>query len=161
MDAIELLEMQHREVEKLFKALEAAESPAEKLKVFETLADALGAHGKIEEAIFYPAVKTRQTEELLKEAVEEHLSVKRIIADAMALEPENEQFMAKCTVLQEQIEHHVEEEEEEMFKKVRGLFTAEELTVMGEQMANLYADLMAKGEPRQAVPAETGEAAPI
>ena len=102
-----------------------------------------------------------ETEDLLREAVEEHLSVKRIIADAMELDPSDEQFEAKVTTLQEQVDHHVEEEEGDLFKKVKKAMDADELEALGTQMENLMAELMAEGEPRQNVPGETEEAAPV
>src|SRR5687768_6594917 len=81
MNAIKLLKQQHREVEALFKQLEKAKSARPRQKAFEQIADKLAVHATIEERHFYPSVKRRQTEEMLLEAVEEHLGVKRVIAD--------------------------------------------------------------------------------
>lgn len=75
--------------------------------------DRLSAHASIEERYFHPAAKAQDTEALLREAAEEQLSAKRLIADLLDLEPSDEEFDAKMQVLQEQIEHHVEEEEGE------------------------------------------------
>src|SRR6266436_6580872 len=85
VDAIELLETQHQEVESLFEMIERA-GEDEKQDLFEQLADALAVHTTIEEKHFYPATKSARTEELLQEAVEEHLSAKRLVADLMEME---------------------------------------------------------------------------
>ncbi len=160
MDAIELLKMQHREVEALFKKIEKAKEEA-KQDLFEQIADALAVHTAIEEKHFYPATRSARTEELLQEAVEEHLAAKRIIADLMELSSEEPQFDAKVKVLKEQIEHHVEEEEKELFPKVRKMLAKEELEDLAVVMEDMAGDLKASGVPREAVPAETGEAAPL
>src|ERR1044071_6552561 len=115
MNAIKMLKQQHREVEKLFKQFEAATSAGPQREVFEEIADALAVHATIEERHFYPAVKEKQTEEILLESVEEHLEIKRVIADLLQMDAGDEAFEAKVKVLQEDIEHHVEEEETELF----------------------------------------------
>ena len=160
MNAIELLKTQHQEVKKLFKKIEKAEGD-EKLDLFEQLADDLAVHATIEEKHFYPATRSARTEELLQEAVEEHLSVKRIIADLLEMSPDDAQFDAKVTVLEEQVEHHVEEEETELFPKVQKMLKAEELEDLGVVMEDMAEELKAGGAPRQQVPAETGSAAPL
>ena len=160
MNAIDLLEQQHREVEKLFKKIEKA-GPDEKEKLFDELADSLAVHAAIEEQHFYPATKDARTEELLQEAVEEHLSVKRIIADLLEMEPDDAQFDAKIKVLQEQVEHHVEEEEGELFPKVRKLHSKDELEDLGVLMEQTAEELKEQGAPRMEVPKETGSAAPL
>ena len=160
MNAIELLETQHQEVKQLFKKCEKA-SGESKRQLFEQIADALAVHAAIEEKHFYPATKSARTEDLLQEAVEEHLSVKRIIADLLDMDPAETQFDAKITVLQEQVEHHVKEEEGELFPKVKKLLSKEELEDLGVVMEEAEEELEAGGSPRDAVPGETGEAAPI
>ncbi len=160
MNATQLLKEQHQEVKDLFEEFEGAEDPAEQRETFVKLADAISAHSTIEEKIFYPSVKVPETEELLTESVEEHLSVKRLIADLLELDEADASFKAKVKVLQEQIEHHVEEEEGDLFPKVKKLFIAEELEAMGTEMERMYDELMA-GEPRERVPDETDEAAPL
>ena len=160
MDAIELLKTQHEEVKAMFKKIEKAEDE-EKQDLFEQIADALAVHAAIEEKHFYPATKNARTEELLQEAVEEHLSAKRLIADLMEMSPEDPQFDAKVAVLEEQIEHHVEEEEKELFPKVRKMIGKEELEDLGMVMEDMAEELKASGAPRGSVPAETGSAAPL
>jgi hemerythrin superfamily protein len=152
MDAIELLKTQHQEVKGLFKQIDKAEED-EKQDLFEQLADALSVHTAI--------AKNARTEELLQEAVEEHLSAKRLIADMMEMSPDDPQFDAKLSVLEEQIEHHVEEEEKELFPKVRKMLGKEELEDLGIVMEDMAEELKASGAPRESVPAETGSAAPL
>jgi hemerythrin superfamily protein len=160
MGAIDMLESQHREVEKLFKAFENAEGD-EKREVFIEIADKLAVHAAIEEKHFYPAAKARDTEDLLLESAEEHLSVKRIIADLLAMKPGDDTFDAKVTTLKEQVEHHVEEEEGELFPKVKKLLDATTLEALEQEMTATQEELLEQGNPREQVPSETGEAAPI
>ena len=161
MNAMKMLKQQHREVEKLFKELEAAKSARPKLKTFNEIADALAVHATIEERHFYPGVKQKQTEDILLESVEEHLEIKRAIADLLQLDPDEDTFEAKVKVLQEDIEHHVEEEETELFPKVEKLFEAEELEAIGAAMEETAQELKSEGNPRDAIPGETDAAAPI
>ncbi|ADO70133.1 hemerythrin domain-containing protein [Stigmatella aurantiaca] len=162
MNAIDLLEDQHQEVKKLFKKYESLGdgADAERRELFEKIADRLAAHTSIEELYFYPSVKAARTEEQLYEAVEEHLAAKRIIADLLQMKPDSEYFDAKMKVLQESIDHHVEEEEEELFPKVRKLLTEEQLLVLGIQMKEEFDEIM-EAEPRYEVPMQTDVAAPI
>jgi hypothetical protein len=161
MDALELLRKQHDEVDELIADLEDTDDAEEKEQLFAELADNLAAHAKIEEEIFYPAVMAKQTEEILLESAEEHLSIKRVLADMLELDTDDEQFDAKLSVMKEQITHHAREEEEgELFPKVRKLLDKDELLGLGNDMMTRFADLMGE-EPRLEVPNETAEAAPI
>jgi hemerythrin superfamily protein len=160
MDAITLLEQQHREVEKFFEQFEKAENPGRKSAAFVMIADTLAAHSTIEEKIFYPAVYVGELKDLLKEAVEEHLSAKRVIADLLDMKPSDPNFDAKVKVLKEQIEHHVEEEEGELFPKVKKDFSKEELSSLGAEMERMFKELK-EGEPREDVSSQTDEAAPL
>ena len=160
MDAIELLMIQHEEAKALFKKIERAEDD-EKQDLFERVADALAVHAAIEEKQFYPATRNARTEEMLQEAVVEHLAAKRLIADLLEMTPDDPQFDAKIAVLKEQVEHHIEEEEAELFPKVRRMFKADEIEDLGVAMEDMAEDLKAEGAPRESVPAETGSAAPL
>jgi hemerythrin superfamily protein len=161
VNAIDLLEQQHRDVKTLFKKYEKATAAAEKRKLFEQIADDLAVHAAIEEKHFYPATKSARTQDLLQEAVEEHLQAKRIIADLLEMDADDAQFDAKMTVLREEIDHHVEEEEGELFPKVEKLLADDELEDLGMVMEDLAEELKEEGSPRAQVPAETGEAAPL
>jgi hemerythrin superfamily protein len=161
VNAIDLLEQQHREVKALFKKYDKASASDEKRRLFEQIADDLAVHTAIEEKHFYPATKSARTLDLLQEAVEEHLQAKRVIADLLDMDVGDDQFDAKMTVLQEEIEHHVEEEESDLFPKVQKLLSADELDDLGMVMEDLAEELKEDGSPREQVPAETGEAAPL
>lgn len=162
MDAIELLKQQHREVDALFEKFEklSEDSTATMMDLFARIADNLAAHATIEEKIFYPSVYVGPTADKLHEAVEEHLAVKRVIADLLDLEPSDAQFKAKMKVLKELVQHHVEEEEKDLFKKVKKMMTKDELALMGEQLETMFSELI-QTEPRMQVPRETDEAAPL
>ena len=146
MNAIDLLESQHQEVDALFERLEAApKGDAEKKELFGQIADALAVHTEIEEKIFYPSVRRRATEEIVERSVEEHLEVKRLIAAVIDLEPEETDFDSKCAELKEDVQHHVAEERTQLFPKVRQLFEAADLDELGEQMEELAEELKTEG----------------
>ena len=136
MDPIQLLKKQHREVEALFKKIEKTRSAAPRRTLMAELASNLKLHMTIEEEIFYPAVQgleTRKAEEMVLEAYEEHHVVKLVLAEMPRVNPEDERFEAKMTVLSELVEHHVEEEEKEMFK-LASKIGDDELDDLGERM---------------------------
>src|SRR5215212_7747783 len=105
MNAIKLLKRQHREVEALFKQMHKAKSESARRTVFEKIADALAVHATIEERHFYPSVKERATEGILLESLEEHLAVKRVIADLLRLDADDLTFAPKVKVLEDEVEH--------------------------------------------------------
>ncbi|MFO7563324.1 MAG: hemerythrin domain-containing protein [Enhygromyxa sp.] len=150
-DAVDLLESQHREVEGLFEQIHEARSARERGRLFAELADQLAAHTKIEETIFYPKVCDEGTSELLHHAVEEHLAVKRMIAEMLDLEPSDEQFMTKVEELEVAVREHVEDEEAELFPQVRE--SEVDLVALGQRLERRFADLIA-AEPRIEVPKE-------
>jgi hypothetical protein len=160
MNAIELLKRQHAEVRDLFTQIEEESDEDEKLELLQELADSLAAHATIEEKIFYPAAYAGDTEDMLLEAVEEHLSMKRLIADLLEMSPDDDNFDAKIEVLKEQVEHHVEEEEGELFPAVRRELKAPELKKLGEEMELMFQEQMA-GTPSAAIPMQTAQAAPL
>jgi hemerythrin superfamily protein len=160
MSAIDLLEGQHREVEDLFEEFEEAKK-GRKRDVFLQIADKLAVHAAIEEKHFYPSLRTDDTEDLLLESAEEHLAVKRVIADLLKLDEGDETFEAKVTLLKEQVAHHVSEEEEELFPRAEDLLDEITMDALEQEMVSTQEELLAKGHPRDEVPAETGHAAPI
>lgn len=161
IDALELLKMQHDEVEGLIEQIENTDDPDAKRSLFVEFADKLAAHATIEEKLFYPSVMDAKTREQLLESTEEHLSVKRILADMMELDPDDEHFDAKLTVIKEQIRHHAHDEEEDtLFPKVRRLMSADERAALGNELLAMYESLL-EAEPRNEVPRETEEAAPL
>jgi hemerythrin superfamily protein len=114
LDAVALLKQDHRKVEELFAQFEKASGDGRKQKLAEEICLELSVHATIEEEIFYPACNGKVEDDLLKEAYVEHDGAKLLIAEILAGEPSDEFYDSKVTVLQEQIEHHVEEEEKRM-----------------------------------------------
>ncbi len=161
MDALNLLKAQHAEVDELIEQIEESEDGEEKMELFTELADSLAAHATIEEELFYPAVKGEGTEELLLESAEEHLAMKRVLADMLALDAEDETFDAKLSVLKEQLQHHAhEEEEKELFPLVRKMMSKDDLETLGEEMEARFDELLEE-DPRLQIPSQTASAAPI
>ena len=138
MDAIVMLRADHKEVEALFKRLEKDD-----LGVVPDICAALTQHAFIEEQVFYPAVREDVEGALddVLEAVEEHHLVKTLVGELTALEPSDETYKAKATVLMELVRHHVEEEEGEMFPEVRQALGRKRLTEIGEQMESAKASV--------------------
>ena len=160
MDATELLTGQHRSLETLMKAwMDAPQWQREAL--FRRVGDELTVHLTSEEQIFYPAVKEKRTEDILLESLEEHLSLKRVLADLVVLQPDDPAFEAKFHVLKEQAEHHHKEEEEHLFPKVRKLLEPMALDTLGQQMQALQQQLKREGDPREAVQEQTDKAAKL
>jgi hemerythrin superfamily protein len=157
MNAIDLLKSQHREVEKLFSKIDKAKDARTKQSLFGQIADALAGHAAIEEHQFYRAVKAKRTEDILLESLEEHLGIKRVIADLLEISASDETFDAKIKVLKEQVEHHVGEEESDLFPKVKKVLDKGELEALGEKMSAEF-DTLEAGHPREKVPAETKHA---
>jgi hemerythrin superfamily protein len=161
MNAIELLKSQHREVDDLFEKIEKAKSPETKERYFIQVADALAIHATIEEHHFYPAVKAKRTEDILLESLEEHLAIKRVLSDLLDVDIEDETFDAKLAVLKEEVQHHVKEEEKDLFPKVKKILEEEELESLAAAMQEEQKELEEKGSPHEAVPAQTDKAAPL
>jgi hemerythrin-like domain-containing protein len=158
MDAIDLLERHHRELEQRFSDMKTASSVT--AAQFSAAADLLATHITIEEQHFYPAVRAHRTEDILLESLEEHLSIKRVLADLVSLDAANETFGAKIHVLAEQLEHHHKEEEENLFPKVRKLLSDGEREALGQEMhARMRA--LQQEEPRKLVLDQTDAAAPL
>ena len=160
-DAVELLVRQHRELEDVLARVLDAGSDAEKRTLFARVGDHLGVHIASEEQVFYPAVHAARTEEDLLESLEEHLSLKRFLADLLALDPSDRSFDPKFKVMKEQAEHHHKEEEEYLFVKVRKMFDGPAREALGKEMLALQTQMRREGEPRAVVASETAAAAPL
>ena len=159
MDAVELLTRQHREIEDRMKLVLQDQAPRTLRKSFQEVADHLGAHIASEERVFYPAVKARRTEDILLESLEEHLSLKRLLNDLMAMQPGDAAFEAKFKVLKEQTEHHHQEEEENLFPKVCKLLDEARRAELGREMLALQQELYADGQPAEDITEQTDQAA--
>ncbi|GAA3040517.1 MULTISPECIES: hemerythrin domain-containing protein [Streptosporangium] len=144
MDAIVLLKDDHKTVEKLFKEFEKAGEQAYKTKqeIVAKIVEELTTHAYIEEQIFYPAARegAPDTSDHILESVEEHHVVVWMLSELTRLDPKDERFDAKVSVLMENVRHHVEEEEEEWFPQVREAMGRKRLQELGEQMAKAKAD---------------------
>jgi hemerythrin-like domain-containing protein len=137
MDAFELLKKDHEKVSGIFEKLEPTTERALKTReeLFTQLKNELDVHAKIEEQIFYPAIReARETHEITLEAYEEHAVVKRLLAELEKLPKDDETWGAKLTVLKENVEHHVEEEEGEMFTGARKVLSSEQIEELGARM---------------------------
>lgn len=137
MNAIELLENDHEKVSELFERVKETEETAEKRELFKQIEQELEIHTHIEETIFYPALQKKGNEELTEivlEGIEEHHQAKILLREIAALTDDSEKFDAKLKVLMEDIEHHVEEEENEMFPLVEDLFEETELEELGAEL---------------------------
>ncbi len=150
MKATDLLKKQHKEVKALFKKIENTENARERRRLMNEVSANLEAHAAIEEEMFYPAVRgleTQKAEEMVLEAFEEHHVVKLVLAELPQVDPEDDRFEAKMTVLSELVEHHADEEEKEMFKLANKL-GKDELEALAEQMEERFEAL--KGQRQRA-----------
>lgn len=138
MDAIALLKADHETVEGLFKKFEEHTDRAHKTResLVEKMIEELSIHAAIEEQLFYPAARRAvpDAESEVLEGLEEHNIVKWTLAALDGLDPEDERFVARVTVLMENVRHHVEEEEGDLFPKIEKAMSAEELTDLGEHL---------------------------
>jgi hemerythrin-like domain-containing protein len=138
MNALTLLKQDHGNVEELFRRFEtaAADDVEELARVRDLVVEQLSRHSAIEEQVFYPEIRARlgAQEFTVLEGLEEHHVAKLSLSELEKLAPTHERFRAKFTVLIESVRHHIGEEEDDMFPKVRDAFTVEELNEMGERM---------------------------
>ncbi|MDQ6856640.1 MAG: hemerythrin domain-containing protein [Candidatus Dormibacteraeota bacterium] len=137
-DGIALLREDHRAVKKLFKDFSATgdKAHAARRRLADKIITELSIHAGIEENVLYPRarVAVAKVEDDVLEALEEHHIVKVTCAELEKMQPSDERFAAKMQVLMENVKHHIKEEEEELFPKLRKAFSREELIVMGEDM---------------------------
>jgi iron-sulfur cluster repair protein YtfE (RIC family) len=134
MNAIELLEQDHRRMEKILAELEGTTERAVKTRqaLFATLRDELQLHEQVEEEILYPALRERsETKDIVLEGIEEHHVVDLILGELAGVDVADEVWTAKFAVMKESLEHHIEEEEGEMFPKAQSLLSTEALEALG------------------------------
>ena len=145
-DAIALLRADHKVVDNLFKEYEAARRVNEKQSLVKEICVQLTVHAQIEEEIFYPTVqKAIRDKELVPEARVEHESLKALIAQIQDVTPDGEVYEARIQVLSEYVKHHVKEEQNGLFPKVKG--TRLDLVELGEQMAARKEELLGAMQP--------------
>lgn len=159
IDVLDILKLQHREVDDLIAKLENGEG--NRRAVFTELADKLSAHATAEEKVFYPFIMAKSTTDILHESVEEHLAMKRTLSDMITKSLDDDTFHAKLKLLKEQVTHHAhEEEEDKLFSKVKDLLTSEERAGLGNEFIAMYDELLATG-PSKGVPNEIDKAATL
>jgi hemerythrin-like domain-containing protein len=144
MDALSLLKQDHDEVKKIMGKLEDTTERAVKTRteLFETFRAEMQAHETVEEEIFYPALKQHaETKDITLEGYEEHHVVDLVMDELEGVSVDDETWTAKFTVLRENVEHHIEEEEGEMFPKAREVI-GDELEALGERMAARKEELL-------------------
>jgi hemerythrin superfamily protein len=140
-NAIAILKDDHEKVTKLFKQFKSADNAnndTKKSAIVEEIAAALNVHASVEEEIFYPAVKKARAEETkdeVREAYEEHKQIKALLAALSKTASDDDTFDSKVKVLQEDVEHHVKEEEGQMFPDAKKFLGDEKLQALGEQIA--------------------------
>ena len=155
-DATHLLARDHREVEELFAKFEKATGASSKEKLAREICTELKIHAMIEEEIFYPALEGKVDDDDLKEAYVEHDGAKVLINEIETRSPDDVFYDAKVKVLQEEIEHHVREEEKmhgSLFQQARAADV--DLEALGEEMAARKAELLQQAETSGLPPAET------
>lgn len=144
MNAFQLLKEDHQKVSGIFQQLEPTTERAEKTRteLFAKLKEELDIHAQIEEKIFYPSIKqAAETREIVLEGFEEHHVIKTLLGELAAMPVDTEEWAAKLKVLQENVEHHVEEEEGEMFQKARQVLSEDEIDELGTRMGELKTQL--------------------
>lgn len=137
MNPFNLLKSDHEKVAGLLDSIEETTERAAKGRdeLFARLKQELDLHAQIEEEIFYPALEdSEETRDVTLEAYEEHNLVKQLLAELEAAPKDTEEWTAKFTVLKENVEHHVEEEEGEMFTKARQVLSEDELESLGDRI---------------------------
>lgn len=143
-DATTLLRSDHKVVSALFAQYKKARSSADKKEIVAQICMELKVHAQIEEEIFYPAVKSAMKDKtLIPEATVEHATLKTLLAQVENVPPEGEMFDAKIKVLSEYVQHHVEEEQNEIFPKAKA--TRLDMMELGAQLAERKAELLAEG----------------
>lgn len=135
MDAIKLLKDDHNKVRSLFGKVKASDTDSEKKDLFKKIKKELDTHKHIEEKIFYPTVRKKEgLEDIVDEGVQEHHQTDLFISEIMNLSSDSEVFEPKLKVLMEGVEHHAQEEEAELFPKVKEKFSDSELKDLGKKL---------------------------
>lgn len=135
MNALELLKEDHEKVSALFEEVKATEDEGKHKELFEKIKTELETHTHIEETILYPEfLKHEELKDIVLEGIEEHKQVKTLIREIQNLADGSEKFDAKLKVMGENVEHHVEEEETDMFPKAEKVYSESELEELGQQL---------------------------
>lgn len=163
--ATKLLEEDHKRVRELFARYEDTRDRATKKRIVDDITRELTLHAKVEEEIFYPRFLKRRgdPQKMVRESFEEHKIVETLLAELSKIGPHDEQFDAKVTVLQENVDHHAKEEERDLFPEAEKLLSKRELEKMGAEMEDRKDELLrgfetAASRRRSARTARTGRA---
>jgi hemerythrin superfamily protein len=147
MDAIALLKDDHRKVKKIFSDLNKEKD--DRRSLFRELDSELTVHAEIEEKVFYPAAKNAEpTRDLVLESIEEHKQIKMVLGDLEKADMRTDEWAAGLKVLQEDVEHHIGEEEDDLFPKVKKLLSASELQELGARMEQMKSERLAAAKRR-------------
>ena len=135
-DALDLLTSDHREVEALFQRYESSSDPQEQTEIAHQVIHDLAVHGEIEELIFYPELRATVDDgvELAEEAVHEHLEIKQTLNDLDAMTASDDGFAEKMAELMAEVRHHVDEEESDIFPKIRKALSQDRLNELGSAL---------------------------
>lgn len=158
MDSIALLKRQHKDVKALFDRFENSDEDAEKLRIFQQIADFIAIHMIIEETHFYPAARAKGTREDLAEAYDEHKEVKKLLLHAMK-STSAPGFDGLVAAIRGGLEHHIDEEENNLFPKVQKLLDKKQLEEIGAKLDTMTNELRKKGNARTRI-STTPEKAP-
>lgn len=143
MDAFQLLRNDHQKALQVFKKLMSATEISNRDRLFAELKQELEVHAEIEEQIFYPALRSaRETASLVKESLHEHDTVKQLLQKLDTTDHGSPQWTASLNMLKKNVEHHVHEEEEEMFPKAQEVLSMDTLEELGNRMQRKKKDLM-------------------
>lgn len=137
MNALDLLKQDHQKVKDLFKQFEANNDQNANQEIVESIKVELDIHAHVEESIFYPTLEDQNDDELIElvdESLEEHQEVKDLLKDIDGLTEDRQQLRSKVMELRQKVEHHAEEEESELFPRVRKVLPEEDLERMGEEI---------------------------
>ncbi|MFL6212122.1 MAG: hemerythrin domain-containing protein [Pyrinomonadaceae bacterium] len=135
MDVFTLLKQDHAQVAATIKQVEATDAPTQRQQLFNQIKQALDVHAHIEETIFYPVLKqAAETREITLEAYDEHQDIKDLLAQLAGLPPDDEEWTDTFDELKQTIEHHVDEEENEMFVKARDVLSPQQIEDLGTRM---------------------------
>jgi hemerythrin superfamily protein len=149
IDAVELLTRDHRTVESLFGQFEGTTDPDERTRIAHEVVHELAVHGEIEELLFYPRLRDALPDgsDLAEEAVHEHVEIKKTLNDIDGMTAQDEGFDAKMRELMAEVRHHVEEEESEIFPKIRQALSGEELQKLGSALEGAKAIVPTRPHP--------------
>lgn len=151
MNAIELLTKDHRKVEELFAELEQAEDGAARAEIFQQICEEVLVHAHAEEQVLYPAAREQleDADELVQDSLEEHHAVEERLTKLLEMDSDDPSFLQRCLEVRDLIDHHVEEEEGQLFPQLRAQLEEQDLEAMGEELQQVKEEELAEGPVEQ------------